>query len=202
LYNKDIRDIGNIRNVQKFNNLLRILSDQPGSLVNIDELANTIGIARETVYDYLFIMENTYIIRRISPYHKNIRTELTKMPKIYFEDTGILNFLRYGSFVEKVDGVLFENGVFSILRKNLPGESIKFWRTTEKQKIDFIVDTFSHPPIGYEVKLQYNGQPIRNIIYFKKKYTESLVKIVTLEKIKPPKDKKIPLIFPWEIIRD
>ncbi len=197
---KDIRDIGDIRNVQKFNDLLLILSDQSGSLVNIDELANTIGIARETVYDYLFIMENTYIIKKIPPYHKNIRTELTKMPKIYFEDTGVLNFLRYGAFIEKIDGILFENGIFSIIRKNIPGESIKFWRTTERQEIDFIIDVPSKPIMGFEVKLRYNRQPIRNIVSFKKKYPESQVKIVTLEKMKPPKDKTIPLVFPWEII--
>jgi len=196
---KDIRDIGNIKNVQKFNNLLHILSDQAGSLVNINELANTVGIARETVYDYLFIMENTYIIKRILPYHKNIRTELTKMPKIYFEDTGILNFLRYGTFIEKLDGVLLENGVFSLFRKNLPVEIIKFWRTTEKQEIDFIIDMRNQPPIGYEVKLRYNGQPIRNLVYFKKKYPESSVNIVTLEKARHPKNRSINLLYPWEI---
>ena len=196
---KDIRDIGNIRNIQKFNNLLHILSDQSGSLLNVDELANTVGIARETVYDYLFILENTYIIKRIIPYHRNIRSELTKMPKIYFEDTGTLNFLRYGSFNEKIDGVLFENGVFSVLRKNYPIESIKFWRTTGKKEIDFIIDMPNKPPMGFEVKLRYNGQPVRNIAYFKNKYPKATVKIITLEKIKPPKDKSIPLIYPWEI---
>jgi len=54
---KDIRDIGKIRNIMKFNNFLRILADQAGNLLNIDELASSIGIARETVYDYLILLE-------------------------------------------------------------------------------------------------------------------------------------------------
>jgi len=83
------------------------LADQAGNLINIDELASSIGIARETVYDYLFLLESTYIARRVPPFFKNLRSELTKMPKIYFEDTGILNYLKYTDIVEKVSGELF-----------------------------------------------------------------------------------------------
>lgn len=52
---KDIRDIGKIRNIMKFNNFLRVLADQAGILLNIDELASSIGIAKGTVYDYLIL---------------------------------------------------------------------------------------------------------------------------------------------------
>ena len=103
-----------------------------------------------------------------------------------------------GNFVNKIDGTLFENGVFSILRKHLPAENIKFWRTTSKQEIDFVIDTL--PVISaYEVKLRYTGQPLRNLLYFREKYRIDSVGIITLEKITPSKEEEIPLFYPWEL---
>lgn len=67
----------------KFNNFLRILADQSGNLLNIDELTSSVGITRETVYDYLALLEGTYTARRLAPFFRNLRSELTKMPKIF-----------------------------------------------------------------------------------------------------------------------
>ncbi len=190
---KDIRDIGKIRNIDKFNNLIRILAEQSGQLINIDELSNTIGLARETIYEYLFILENTYVIRRISPFHTNIRSELSKMKKLYFEDTGILNYLRYGQFLERVDGQLLENGVFSILRKKIDLSKLKFWRTTDKKEIDFIIDVFPQSVLGYEVKLKYYGKRISAFTSFQRKYPNSELKVVSFE---GNNDNKT-VVYPW-----
>ncbi|GAI57624.1 unnamed protein product, partial [marine sediment metagenome] len=116
---KDIKDIGKIRNIMKFNNFLRVLADQAGNLLNIDELASSIGLSRETIYGYLTLLEGTYIARRLPPYFKNLRSELTKMPKIYFEDSGVLNYLKYNDIIEKVSGELFENCIYAELRKTV-----------------------------------------------------------------------------------
>jgi len=124
---KDIKDIGKIRNIMKFNNFLRILADQTGNLLNIDELASSVGIARETVYDYLTLLEGTYIARRLAPFFRNLRSELTKMPKIYFEDSGVLNYLKYDDIVEKVSGQLLENSIYAELRKVVGLESLRYW---------------------------------------------------------------------------
>ena len=84
----------------KFNNFLRILADQAGNLLNIDNLASSAGISRETVYDYLILLEGTYIVRRLNPFFRNLKNELTKMPKIYFEDNGVFNYLQYNDIGE------------------------------------------------------------------------------------------------------
>ena len=100
---KDIRDLGHIRDVNRFNKLLRVLADKTGALLNTLELSNTVAISRQTIEDYLFIMENTYVIKLIPPFFTNLRSEISKMPKIVFEDTGVANLLRYGLFLEKVE---------------------------------------------------------------------------------------------------
>ena len=58
---------------------MRILADQAGNLLNIDGLSVDVGIARETVYDYLMLLENSYIIALLRPYFKNLKSELVKI---------------------------------------------------------------------------------------------------------------------------
>jgi predicted AAA+ superfamily ATPase len=194
---KDIRDIGKIRNIMKFNNFLRILADQAGNLLNIDELASSIGIARETVYDYLILLEGTYIARRLTPYFKNLRSELTKMPKIYFEDSGILNYLKYNDIVEKVSGELFENCIYAELRKAVGLEALRYWRTQSKQEIDFVID-HKRQLFTLEVKKIYSGQKTTSLEYFSQKYPNSKSFIITLEKRREAKG-NTSLLYPWEI---
>jgi hypothetical protein len=194
---KDIRDIGKIRNIMKFNNFLRILADQAGNLLNIDELASSIGIARETVYDYLILLEGTYIARRLTPFFKNLRSELTKMPKIYFEDSGILNYLKYNDIVEKVSGELFENSIYAELRKAVGLEALKYWRTQSKQEIDFIIQ-HRRQVFTLEVKKIYSGQKTTSLEYFLQKYPNSKSFIITLEKRREAKENTL-LLYPWEI---
>jgi len=81
---KDIRDLANIKNIKKFNNLLRTLAEQSGQLLNISTIANACSLAKQTVEDYLFILENTYIIKLISPFSSSAKVEVVKTPKIFF----------------------------------------------------------------------------------------------------------------------
>ena len=194
---KDIRDIGRIRNIMKFNNFLRILADQAGNLLNIDELASSIGIARETVYDYLILLEGTYIARRLTPFFKNLRSELTKMPKIYFEDSGILNYLKYNDIVEKVSGELFENCIYAELRKAIGLDALRYWRTQSKQEIDFVIQ-HQKQLIALEAKKIYSGQKTTTLEYFSQKYPNSKSFIITLEKRREAKG-NTSLLYPWEI---
>ena len=194
---KDIKDIGKIRNIMKFNNFLRILADQTPNLLNIDELAVSVGIARETVYDYLTLLEGTYIARRLAPFFRNLRSELTKMPKIYFEDSGVLNYLKYDDIVEKVSGQLLENNIYGELRKVVGLESLRYWRTQSKQEIDFVVE-HKRQLFAFEVKKIYSGQKTTSLRYFSQKYPNSKSFVITLEKRREAKE-NISVLYCWEI---
>ncbi len=181
----------------KFSNFLRILADQAGNLLNIDELSSSIGLSRETVYDYLTLLEGTYIARRLTPFFKNLRSELTKMPKMYFEDSGVLNYLKYNDIVEKVSGELFENCIYAELRKTVGLEVLRYWRTQSKQEIDFIIDR-KKQLFTLQVKKIYSGQKTTSLNYFSQKYPNSKSFIITLERRKKAKE-NISLLYPWEI---
>jgi hypothetical protein len=176
---------------------LRVLADQTGNLLNVDEIASTIGMARETVYEYLVLLEGTYIAKRVHPFFRNIRSELTKMPKLYFEDSGILNYLKYQDIIEKVSGELFENSIYNELKKYFGQEKIKYWRTQNRQEIDFIVQ-HKNKLLTFEVKKRYTGQKTSAQKFFSQKYPEAINYLITLEK-KKELSQFIDLIYPWEI---
>lgn len=151
---KDIIGFLEIKNTTAFTNLVSMLASQVGQLVNTQELSNTLNVERKTVEKYLEILEKTFIIERVSPFFRNVRKELTKMPKIYFLDIGLRHFALgdLKRLEERHDkGAVLENFLFSEFRKKTDTK-FHFWRTKEKAEVDFILEPRFGQPIPIEVK--------------------------------------------------
>lgn len=187
---KDIRDIGNIRNISTFNKLVEIIASQSGQLVNVSELANTLDISRETITDYLDLLESTFVIKRITPFHKNLRSELSKNPKVFILDTGLMHLLWLKEFPKIVFGQVFETFVFLELMK--AGKKINFWRTTNKQEIDFILS--GKKQYAIEAKYGFRNADTKSLKFFKEKYNSKTI-IVGLNGKKTGK-------YVWELIKE
>ncbi len=163
---KDIRDIGNIRDIPAFNALLELLASQSGQLLNVLELSNTLKINRETILEYLYLLENTFIIKRVTPFHRNLRSELSKNPKVFFLDTGMMHLLWLKEFPKVILGNAFETFVFLELMK--AHKTINFWRTTNRQEIDFIVN--DRELYAIEVKYNFQNADTRSLRFFSEHY--------------------------------
>jgi predicted AAA+ superfamily ATPase len=139
---KDIKDIGKIENINSYNQLIQILASQIGGLLNTQEISNTLNINQITLRKYIFLLENSFVIYSLKPFFKNKRKEISKMPKLYFEDVGIRNMI-VNDF-RKLDlrndiGNLAENFVFNEINKKLKvTDELYFWRTVKKQEVDFV----------------------------------------------------------------
>lgn len=159
---KDIAYLLNIQKTESLTNLVRILASQTGNLVNISEISSTLGIAVKTVNDYLWYLEKTFIIERVTPYFKNVRKEITKTPVIYFVDLGMKNYAQrqFGrATLNMPSGFLFENFVFLLLKENLKSSSsLHFWRTKDKAEVDFIID-MGNEVVPVEVKYSKLAKP-------------------------------------------
>ncbi len=184
---KDIKDIGKIREIKKFNILLQLLANQSWNLLNIKEISSTVGASVNTINEWIFLLENTFVIKLISPFCSKLRQELTKMPKIFFIDNGIKKFIDRNF---EITWNCFENSIFNQINNSYKSEEINFWRTQDQKEIDFIIDK-----IPYEVKLSYNGKKLTSLEYFKEKYNKTW-NIITLEK---SKNSKYNQFYPWEI---
>ena len=191
---KDIRDLAEIKEIDKFNKLIEALAAQSGQLLNITELSNTCNLSKETVEKYLFILENTYILKLVRPFHKNIRSELFKTPKIFFYDSGLMQMLWLKNLQKEIIGSVFETGIYGELVKKYGRENILFWRTKDKKEIDFIVkDRNEITPI--EVKLNFRSFRFGHMKYFIEQYLSKEYLVIGLRGDKNQKQ----FYYPWEI---
>jgi hypothetical protein len=195
---KDIRDLANIQNLEKFNKLVSVLASQSGKLLNVSELGATAGLSRQTIEHYLFLLENTYVIKLLLPYSKSMRGELFKTPKVYMIDSGIANLLSFKEFPQILGGDIFETAFFGELLKRNPKLNFYFWRTAAKQEVDFIIEK-KEQIIPIEVKSNSEKANLTSLKYFMEKHEVPEGKIVFLDgKDKYAKD-GVEYVYPWEI---
>jgi len=174
---KDISLLLNIEKTEKISALVKLLAYRTGKLVNYHEISNTLNLATETLKKYLWYLEKTFIINKLSPFFKNVKKEITKSPIYYFHDMGLKNyasgyFTGYGDIAEP--GFLFQNFIFNILKNIFSSSmvSINFWRTLDKAEVDFIISAGDNI-IPVEAKYQHmkSLQITRSFRSFIEKYS-------------------------------
>ncbi|KKT35034.1 MAG: hypothetical protein UW24_C0016G0007 [Parcubacteria group bacterium GW2011_GWA2_44_12] len=191
---KDIKDLAHVQEMEKFNKLLEVLASQSGQLVNVNELSRTCALSEQTVKHYLFILENTYVIKLVRPFFKNTQSELFKTPKIYFYDSGVAHLLWLKAIPPSITGGVFETAVFSEMIKLFGKEAVNFWRTKDKKEIDFIVREKNNL-LPVEVKLNFAKFKPSAIHYFCKRYHLDAYKVVSIEGTPIEKFGA----YPWEL---
>lgn len=160
---------------EKFYRLLMILASQSGNLLNVNELSNTLRINNSTIENYLYILQKCFHISLVRPFYSNIRKELVKMPKVYFNDLGLRNILinYFAPIEQRADkGVLLENYVFRKLLEKQEPDQIKFWRTANGNEVDFVVETSFQKGYAVEVKFQDNEGKLSKYKIFTKAYPD------------------------------
>lgn len=191
---KDIRDLAAITDIIKFNAMLKVLSSQSGQLLNVSALSRETGISQPTLTKYLSILEETFIIKLITPYSQSPSVEITKNPKIFFLDSGLLSLLWFGDFPKTLLGNIFETNIFSELVKYYGRPNIHFWRTKSGQEIDFILDNHNHlTPI--EVKTNFQQYSARHLALFEAKYKSHPGLVVGLRGTPQNNNYR----YPWQI---
>lgn len=192
---KDIKDLANIKEIDKFNKLVETLASQSGNLLDVTELSNTCKLAKQTVENYLFILENTYVIKLVRPYHKNIRSELFKTPKIFFCDSGLMQMLWLKQLQKEILGNVFETAIFSDLAKCYGKDNVYYWRTTDKKEIDFIL-RIKYEILPIEAKLNFEQYDATAMNYFKNRYRVQRCLVVALAGEADRPEFK----YPWNIL--
>jgi len=192
---KDIRDLAKVEDVHKFNNMLKVLASQSGSLLDLRSLSRETNISLPTLSKYLSILEETFVIKRVSPYSKSPSVEISKNPKIFFLDSGLQSILWLNSFQGSLLGSIFETNLFGELVKKFGRSKIHFWRTKTQLEIDFVVEKEDGSIVPIEVKTNFQQFNPKVIKLFCKKYKVSDWKIIGLEGKKPETNG----FYPWEL---
>lgn len=140
---KDLKYLLNIQKIDDLRTLLRLLADQTGQLLNISSLARDIGASSQTITNYLWYLEQTFIIRRITPYSRLVRHEIQKAPIAYFVDPGMRNNILGRAELPlppQDHSFVFQNMIANILHASSrhAATEVHFWRTKTDAEVDFV----------------------------------------------------------------
>lgn len=171
---RDVRMLKNVGDFDQFVKFMRYLSGLCGSVLNLSDVANAIGISVNTVKSWLSVLSASYIIFLLPPHFVNFSKRLIKSPKLYFYDTGLLCHLqgiKENKQIEKhyLKGQIFENLVIAELFKRnynaLQTPNLYFWRDHKGQEIDCIIDKAGKLlPLEIKSSSTFHSDFLKNII--------------------------------------
>lgn len=183
---RDLSILLNIQKTESMTQLVRILAAQTGNLVNISELSNTLGLAIQTIKHYLWYLEKTFIIQKVTPHFKNIRKEITRAATYYFIDLGLKNYAsnQFGNALNaSTTGFLFQNFVYKALKEAiyLSSATVHFWRSKDKAEVDFVINTgLEVIPVEVKYSTLKNPETTRSFKSFITKYKPKKAFVVHL----------------------
>ena len=146
---RDIRSLREINSLSQFVRFIKLCAARTGQLLNISSLANESGISIPTVNAWLSLLESSYVIYLLKPYHNNYNKRLIKSPKLYFYDTGLVSSLLGLESAEQLAthylrGEIFETMVISEILKQhfFVGKEppIYFWQDSNKNEVDLLIE--------------------------------------------------------------
>ena len=158
---RDLRQLIQIKNLSVFQKFVKMCAGRVGQLLNLNNLGSDVGISHTTAKEWLTILEASYIIFLLKPYHPNIKKRLVKSPKLYFYDVGLASYLlgienRSHAEHHPLKGNLFENlSVTEILKYRFnkgKRNNLNFYRDSTGNEIDVIYN-IAQNILPIEIKL-------------------------------------------------
>lgn len=175
---RDVRQIKEIVNLREFQKFIKLLAGRVGSECNASALSNEIGVSAPTIKKWFGLLQTSYIAFALQPYYVNIGKRLTKTPKVYFYDTGLLCFLLNIENTEQLAvhplrGAIFENLVIAEMMKDRFNQAkrsnLTFYRENSGREVDVVQENGNLLSI-FEIKSAstYNREFSRQLDYLKK----------------------------------
>ena len=181
---KDILSYGGVKKPDLLQKLVRALALQLGSEVSYNELSRMVGADKQTIENYIDLLEKAFVVFRLSSYSRNLRNEIQKGKKIYFYDNGIRN-----AIISNFAPLGFRNDVGALWENLMISERIKrnsylrnyaqsfFWRTHSQQEIDYVEEEDGQIS-AYEFKWNVSSK-VKEPKLFKETYPFSTFQIIT-----------------------
>jgi uncharacterized protein len=175
---RDVRQLQNIDDLNQFVKFVKLCAGRVGQLLNLSSIANDCAISQPTAKAWLSILEASFIVFLLKPYHRSFNKRLVKTPKLYFYDTGLVcSLLGINEYPQIINhymrGELFENWVITEFLKKKFNEVeeplVYFWRDNIGNEIDLIVEDGTGLN-AYEIKSgsTYRQDYFKGLTYWKK----------------------------------
>ena len=158
---RDVRDFSRIRSLDALPRLLTLAAGQTARLINVTDLAGPFPLTRQTIHDYVTLLERTFLLERLPPWHSNRLSRLVKTPKLHVGDTGLASAL-LGVDARALDGdrpllgQLLETFAFQELRRQASwhDEPLTFFHFRDRDgvEVDIVIERGATAVAGVEVK--------------------------------------------------
>ena len=175
---RDVRMLKNISDLSTFERFLRLCAGRIGQLLNMSSLAIETGVDVKTISSWISVLETSFIVFRLQPYHENFNKRVVKMPKLYFYDTGLAIALLGFQNERHLDihpfrGNLFENLVIvEFLKRRFNAgktNNLFFWRDNIGNEIDLLlVDGLTKIPVEIKSGQTVTNEYFKGILYWNK----------------------------------
>lgn len=175
---RDVRRLVNVKDLILFERFVVLLAGRVGQMVNFSSLANETGVSSTTIAKWMSVLEASFLVYRLPPYHVNIAKRVVKSPKVYFSDVGLAAYLLGLETEQQVmrdplRGQLFENLVVMEARKWFTNRGrdprLSVYRTEKGFEIDLIVGTGTRvQPIEIKSAMTFDSRLIANLQRFVK----------------------------------
>lgn len=180
---KDLSELFAIAHKSSFFKLVELLFAQSGELFEAQSFSAPCSISRQTVQNYLEILETTLLVTVLRPYSKNAAVEIKSQPKVYAFDTGFVCFVRgWESLRDEDRGHLLEHLTLGELLVTFSRSNVFYWRDKQKHEVDFVVKLGrTKKTIAVECKLKPERFKKNNLEIFRKLHPEGPNLVVCLD---------------------
>lgn len=175
---KDVRQLSEIRNLIQFQNFMKLCAGRIGRTIDYASMSNEVGVAANTIKNWISVLEASYIIIRHKPYFENFGKRIIKSPKLYFTDVGLAAYLLDIENPKQLTrdplrGFLVENLAVMELYKYRHNRGLEphlyFFRDSEQNEVDIIIKHGNFlTPVEIKSAKTFDTSFLRGVNYFKK----------------------------------
>jgi len=170
---RDVRQLIQVRDLSQFQRFLRLCAGRGGQLLNLSALGEEAGVSHNTAREWLSVLEASFVIHRLPPYHRSFNKRLVKAPKLYFTDSGLMAWLLGIENAAQIAthplrGALFETWVVGEFHKRRSNAGLArglfFWRDRAGHEIDLLLpDSGTIRPVEIKSGATFQREALRGL---------------------------------------
>lgn len=178
---RDIQELFRLERRHSFMKLFELLLLQSGGIFEANRFSGKCEAARQTIQNYLKVLESTFIFNVVRPFHTKKSTEIVKAPKVYAFDTGFVCYFKGIDRLRDDDlGFLWEHYVLNELCAQLQTRNIRYWRDKQGHEVDFVLQKRrGQIPMVIECKWTDRDFDPKNLVIFHKRYPKAKAFVVS-----------------------
>jgi hypothetical protein len=177
---KDIQELFRLERRHSFQRFLELLLAQSGGLFEATRFARACEVSRQTISNYLSLLEATFVVHVLRPFSTHRATEIVSAPKVYGFDTGFVCYYRgWHSLRSEDSGLLWEHFVLNEIHAQLQDRGINYWRDKRGHEIDLILSKRGRTPLAIECKWSEADFHPTNVKAFRRQYPEGKTFVVS-----------------------